>query len=164
MVGFLLKRCFFALYFNKTAHIQRAFSNLRREGNTRFLGFIQNPPFFNLRKFISKKQKSMPSRLDLLLSLHASAPTDDFTLFALAKEYEGLGELATALSYYEKLAAAHPGYVGVYYHFGKLLELIERPTEALDIYQKGIETAQSAGDLHAAGELRGAKMNLEIER
>lgn len=105
----------------------------------------------------------MSNRLDLLLKLHADLPSDDFTLFALAKEYEGLGELATALSYYEKLGAEHPGYVGLYYHFGKLLEQLDRPLEALDIYQKGIETAVAAGDGHAAGELRGAKMNLEIE-
>ena len=105
----------------------------------------------------------MSSRLDLLLKLHAESPLDDFTLFALAKEYEGLGEPVVALSYYEKLTDTHPGYVGTYYHFGKLLEQLERPSDALEIYQKGIETAQNTGDLHAAGELRGAKMNLEME-
>ncbi len=105
----------------------------------------------------------MPSRLDLLLELHAAAPADDFTLFALAKEYEGMGEAAVALSYYQKLAEAHPGYVGTYYHLGKLLEQLERAEEAMSVYEKGISEAVAAGDHHAASELRGAKVSLEHE-
>jgi tetratricopeptide (TPR) repeat protein len=105
----------------------------------------------------------MPSRLDLLLQLHHELPNDDFTLFALAKEYETLGQPDVAIDYYANLMEKHPDYVGVYYHFGKILEHQNRLDEALIIYEKGISVAQKVGDTHALSELRGVKMNLEIE-
>lgn len=98
----------------------------------------------------------MTHRLPLLLQLLEANPDDAFALFALAKEYEGQGEAATALDYYLRLRRANPGYVGLYYHLGKLYEQLDRPDEALETYRTGIETARQAGDDHARRELQGA--------
>jgi tetratricopeptide (TPR) repeat protein len=105
----------------------------------------------------------MINRLDHLLGLYTASPGDAFVLFALAKEHEKLGDHEKALSFYLQLKQAHPTYVGLYYHLGKLYEMLQQPEAALDIYQTGIEVARAAGDAHAASELGGAKLNLEYE-
>ncbi len=102
-------------------------------------------------------------RLTNLLQLHQESPADSFVLFALAKEYEGLGEDELALHYYIMLTEKDPGYVGCYYHLGKLYEQLEKTEEALAVYQQGMEVARAAGEHHALGELSNAKMNLENE-
>lgn len=96
-----------------------------------------------------------------MLQLLETAPADSFVLFAVAKEYENAADTAGALEYYQKLHAADPGYVGLYYHLGKLHEQMQNPDEAIATYKEGIETARRASDFHALSELQGALLNLE---
>ena len=104
----------------------------------------------------------MPTeRLEQLKALLEESPKEPFLLFALAKEYEKLGEPETALRYYLHLAEHDPGYVGAYYHLGKLYEQMGETGLALQTYEKGIEAARRAGDQHAMGELAAARMALE---
>lgn len=103
----------------------------------------------------------MTQRLQLLLDLLEGNPANTFALFAVAKEYEGRGELAEALAHYEKLRATDPGYVGLYYHLGKLQERLNNPDGALDAYRSGAAVARKAGDQHALNELMGARLNLD---
>lgn len=84
------------------------------------------------------------------------SPDDPFLLFALAKEYEKRGDDARALSFYQRLVAEHPAYVGTYYHLGKLHERQSHADAARTAYEAGLQTARTAGDHHAFGELRGA--------
>jgi tetratricopeptide (TPR) repeat protein len=103
----------------------------------------------------------MSKRLPYLLQLVESSPTDSFVLFAVAKEYEGAGDTVKALEFYEKLRAADPSYVGLYYHLGKLFEQKQDYGNAVSTYKKGIEVARTASDFHALSELNGALLNLE---
>lgn len=103
------------------------------------------------------------SRLQQLYALLQETPSDSFLLFALAKEYEKLGDEAQALTYYLKLVETDPTYVGTYYHLGKLYESQEQFPQALESYEKGMQFAKQAGDQHALSELLAAKMNLELE-
>ncbi len=105
----------------------------------------------------------MPTRLEQLLAFLAENPSDDFLLFAVAKEHEKAGDDAAALDFFKKLEAAHPAYVGLFYHLGKLYERLKRPGDAVLTYKKGIETARAARDFHAASELQGALLNLGFE-
>ncbi len=103
----------------------------------------------------------MSQRLQYLLQLAESTPVDSFVLFAIAKEYEKSGESTLALEYYEKLRSTDPGYVGLYYHLGKLFEQNQDHQNAVLTYKQGIETARKASDFHALSELSGALLNLE---
>ncbi len=100
------------------------------------------------------------SRLDQLKSLLESNPTDSFIQFALAKEYEGMGEPDKALVYYQSLENNDPDYIGTYYHLGKLYEKLNQLNEAFSTYRIGMEIAQKAGDKHAYSELAEAKLAL----
>jgi tetratricopeptide (TPR) repeat protein len=103
----------------------------------------------------------MSKRLPLLQQLLDSNPNDSFALFAIAKEYEGMGDLQQSLDFYQRLLTTNPGYVGLYYHLGKLYEKLENQPEALVAYRQGMEVARKAGDRHALGELNEARMELD---
>ncbi len=102
-------------------------------------------------------------RLTKLLSFLIDSPEDAFLLFAIAKEYEKLEQYDKALNYFSSLRKKSPEYIGLYYHLGKLYELIQQERLALSIYAEGIELAKKQGDFHALSELNTAKMNLEIQ-
>lgn len=99
-------------------------------------------------------------RLEQLMTFLESSPNDSFILFAIAKEYEGLGEEDKALDYYLQLSQKDPDYIGTYYHLGKLYERKEDFLKAFQTYKTGMGIAQKAGDQHALSELAGAKLNL----
>ncbi len=94
-------------------------------------------------------------RLTKLLEFLKNEPDDPFLLYALATEYLRLNQSDAALNYYERLITDHPGYVGTYYHLGKLYEALNRKEDALKTYETGIQTARKARDNHALAELQG---------
>ena len=61
-------------------------------------------------------------RLKQLQGFLENSPNDSFLLFAIAKEYEGLGQDEQALEHYLLLTQTDPGYIGTYYHLAKLYE------------------------------------------
>ena len=83
-------------------------------------------------------------------------PADSFVQHALALKYIKLGDDEGARRLFEEILNREPGYIGSYYHLGKLLERNEKTEEAVKVYEKGMEEAKKAGDNHAFGELRGA--------
>jgi Tfp pilus assembly protein PilF len=100
-------------------------------------------------------------RLAALLDFHRDDPDDPFTRFALAQEYLKGGDTAKALAFFEELVRDHPGYVGTYYHLGKLYEHLGCDEQAAAAYRAGVAAAASAGDLHARAELQGALLAAE---
>lgn len=93
-------------------------------------------------------------RLKKLLEFYENEPNDAFLKYALATEYLTLNDTSTALSYFEDLVQNHKNYVGTYYHFGKLLEGLNRKDEAVKVYQQGIQVAREIKDNHALSELQ----------
>jgi tetratricopeptide (TPR) repeat protein len=102
----------------------------------------------------------MSDRLKLLENMLIDSPNDSFLLFAYAKEYEKLGDESLALDTYKKLQNINPDYVGLYYHFGKLLEKTQQIEEAIAVFDEGISVAKKQNNQHAWSELAGARMNL----
>ena len=88
-------------------------------------------------------------------------PTDSFLRHAFSLEYIKLGDDETARQLFEGLLADDPGYVGSYYHLGKLLERVADFDKAIRIYKRGMEEAKNAGDMHSYNELQGALEDLE---
>lgn len=88
-------------------------------------------------------------------------PEDNFLQHALALEYIKAGNEADARRLFEEILYREPGYVGSYYHLGKLLERIGEMQNAIHIYKKGMEMAKSANDGHAYNELLAACEDLE---
>ena len=96
-------------------------------------------------------------RIEKLLDLLKTNPTDSFLQHALALEHIKTGNETEAQRLFEKLLIETPGYVGSYYHLGKLHERMGSAQQAVEIYEKGLLEAKKAGDQHAYNELMAAK-------
>jgi len=100
-------------------------------------------------------------RIEKLKLFIAQNPQDLFSKHALAMEYIKLGDDQAAKALLEFILKADPGYIGSYYHLGKLLERSGNTENAKQVYMSGIEIARTRGDNHARGELMTALDNLD---
>ncbi|MEI3801141.1 MULTISPECIES: tetratricopeptide repeat protein [unclassified Chitinophaga] len=90
----------------------------------------------------------------------AATPNDSFLKHALALEYIKLNDDVTARQLFEELLAHEPGYVGSYYHLGKLLERAGDNAAAISTYEKGMVMAKAGNERHAYNELQSAYEDL----
>ena len=95
-------------------------------------------------------------RIAKLKELMATSPDDSFLQHALALEYIKTGDDLSAQQLFETILHREPGYIGSYYHLAKLLERINETDEAIIWYEKGMEEAKKAGDMHSLSELKSA--------
>lgn len=93
-------------------------------------------------------------RLVKLNEMLATSPEDCFLMHALALEYLKRGEIAQALSYFEKVITTDSHYIGTYYHLAKTYEKTNQLAKAIDAYEKGIQIATALRDQHAKNELQ----------
>lgn len=89
-----------------------------------------------------------------------ATPEDSFLKHALALEYIKLNDDAAARQLFEELLAHEPGYVGSYYHLGKLLERAGDNAAAISTYEKGMAMAKAGNERHAYNELQSAYEDL----
>jgi Tfp pilus assembly protein PilF len=101
-------------------------------------------------------------RIEKLRQFLQANPADSFLQHALAMEHIKMGDDETAGRLLEELLDREPGYVGSYYHLGKLMERKSDINAAIKWYEKGMEEAKKAGENHAYGELRGAWEELTL--
>ncbi|MBL7978075.1 MAG: tetratricopeptide repeat protein [Bacteroidetes Order II. Incertae sedis bacterium] len=102
------------------------------------------------------------SRLERLKMYLAEDPTDAFTQFAIAQEYLKMGDLMAARTQFEALVEGHPGYVGTYYHLGKLYEKFGDREKAEATYKLGTQVADSQSAMHERAELQNALVSLQL--
>ncbi len=98
----------------------------------------------------------MTDRIEKLQAFLHGNPTDSFVQHALALEYIKAGRNAEARGLFEDILNRDPGYIGSYYHLGKLMESMGEATLALQWYEKGMQAAGQAKDTHACNELQAA--------
>jgi Tfp pilus assembly protein PilF len=101
-------------------------------------------------------------RIEKLLAFISKNPADSFLQHALALEYMKLDRDDEARNLFEDILSREPGYVGSYYHLGKLLEKNNDTEAAISWYEKGMEVAKKAGEMQAYGELKGAYESLTM--
>ncbi len=102
------------------------------------------------------------NRLDILKQMVEQDPGNSFARYGLAMEYANSGELATAVSEFQKLIATDQNYSAAYYHGGQALEKLGRVDEARAVYEQGIEATRRTGDAHTRAEIEAALSLLPI--
>ena len=102
----------------------------------------------------------MSERIEKLIAFLKDSPKDAFLNHALALEYVKAGDEENAKKHFEINLANDPAYVATYYHLGKLLERIGQREIATGIYEKGMEFAKAAKDMHTYSELQSAYEDL----
>ena len=95
-------------------------------------------------------------RLEQLFEFLNQNPNDSFVKFAIALEYIKRNDDAKAQEYFSDIVKNDSGYVGTYYHLGKLQERIGQNENAIKTYESGMKIAQQKNDTHAFSELRQA--------
>jgi Tfp pilus assembly protein PilF len=95
-------------------------------------------------------------RIEKLKEYLQMQPGDSFLQHALALEYIKIGDEQQARQLFENLLSNEPGYIGSYYHLGKLLERLGEKEKAIEVYETGMKQAKAAGDNHAYNELQAA--------
>lgn len=103
---------------------------------------------------------NMQDRIERLKAFLQDSPNDSFLRHALALEYIKIGNEADARQMFESNLVTDEKYVATYYHLGKLLERIGEQQEAISIYEKGMQVAKAAGDMHSYNELQAAYEDL----
>jgi predicted Zn-dependent protease len=95
-------------------------------------------------------------RLAYFEKVTSEGNTEPMALYGLAMEYRSLGRHVDALGAFERLRAAHPGYVAAYLMCGQMLEQMTRPDDARAWYEAGVAAAREKRDGHAESELSAA--------
>jgi Tfp pilus assembly protein PilF len=101
-------------------------------------------------------------RIEKLKEFIKLDPSDCFLQHALALEYVKAGDDAIARKLFEDLLERQPSYIGSYYHLAKLFERNGDNSSAIKWYQRGMEEAKKAEDLHVYNELKSAYEELVI--
>lgn len=100
-------------------------------------------------------------RISKLKAFLQESEEDSFLKHALALEYIKTGNDYEARKLFDEILKREPGYIGSYYHLGKLLERIGETEEALKIYAQGMKMATAVNDTHSFNELRAALQEAE---
>ncbi|NUO79258.1 tetratricopeptide repeat protein [candidate division KSB1 bacterium] len=96
------------------------------------------------------------TRIEKLKKSLDANPSDAFTRYLVALECVKLRLNDEAIAHFQQLVNEHPQYVPTYYQYAQLLENLQRQTQAIAIYEAGLNAARTAGDTHAASELQAA--------
>lgn len=107
---------------------------------------------------------SSDKKIKRLASFIQKNPGDSFSKFALALEFLKNDEFNKARILFEDIHRNDPDYVGVYYHLGKLYEMMNEQSKARELYKQGIDIASQQEDRErTTSELVEALAELEIE-
>ncbi|HSZ25400.1 MAG TPA: hypothetical protein VK766_06780 [Cytophagaceae bacterium] len=101
------------------------------------------------------------TKIEQLLEFLKEDPSDRFTLYALALEYEKTNP-EKAHFYFELLLQEHPEYLATYYHAGKFYEKSDKEASR-SIYKKGMALALTLRNTKTYNELQNALQQLSEE-
>lgn len=80
-------------------------------------------------------------------------PDDTFSKFALALELIKADKVEKALILFESVYRQTPDYVGIYYHLGKLYQMMGNVVRAEEIFREGLGVAEKQGETRTYEEL-----------
>lgn len=100
-------------------------------------------------------------RIEKLQTMLKAEPNDAFCLYALAQEYDKIGDAENAIDHFDRTLAVNPGELYAYYHKARVLAAQDRVDEARATIESGFKQARSAGDDHAVSELSELLASLE---
>ena len=102
------------------------------------------------------------TRLEQLLRFYKEDPTDPFSIYGLALEYQKT-DAKESERFFDQLLSQFPDYLPAYYHAAKLKSSLGSNEKALELYKLGIELAKKLKELKAQQELKSAHDELMFE-
>jgi Tfp pilus assembly protein PilF len=83
--------------------------------------------------------------------------------FSLGNEYLKVSDIESAISHLERALGHDPNYSAAWKLLGKACAQAKRHEEAAEAFRKGIEVAESKGDMQAAKEMQVFLKRLEAQ-
>ncbi|MFL6447679.1 MAG: tetratricopeptide repeat protein [Bryobacteraceae bacterium] len=102
------------------------------------------------------------NRIEMLKQMLSDNPNNTFARYGLAMELVKSGDVAEAISEFDRLLAQDDSYAAAYYHGGQAHEKLGHVEEARRMYEKGIEVTTRKGDGHTRAELEAALSLLPV--
>lgn len=102
-------------------------------------------------------------RIAKLKDLLQNDPHDSFSRYALALEYNGMGDPYAAIDELKELIKQNAKYVAAYHQLGQLYGKLNKTSEAKKIYRKGIDVATEMEETKEIAEMREELEELEDE-
>ena len=97
---------------------------------------------------------SRSERIKILRQYLLEDEHDHFSRYALALELIETGDVTGAVQHFKEVVSLNPSFLAAYYQLGKALERDSGATEAVAIYQQGIEVARLQKNVKTESELR----------
>jgi predicted Zn-dependent protease len=101
-------------------------------------------------------------RVAALTQILEQDPGDAFARYALALEYAGKGDTASALQQFDMLLARHPDHIAGHFMTAQTLQGLQRTAGAIEHLQKGIACARRVGDQKALTEMQAMLDELQV--
>ena len=101
------------------------------------------------------------TRLDQILKMLETHPSDPFLHYATALEYE-MEQYIQAIEILEELLRTQSDYLPTYFKTGQLHELVGNNERAIELYLEGKKLARIQKDFKTEGELSEALMLLDV--
>ncbi len=95
------------------------------------------------------------SRIEIFEETIRQSPTDSFAHYALAMEYEKVGQFEDSVALYRKIIGFDPAYVPAYQMCGQLFMRLGRHDEAREVLSAGLAAAQRTSNPKATQEIQG---------
>jgi len=99
-------------------------------------------------------------RIAMLKEVLAADANNVLARYGLAMEYSKSGDTDAALAEFNKLIETSPDYVAAYQQAAQTLLNAERYDDARQMLNRGIATAERAGNTHARSEMEGILMEI----
>lgn len=106
----------------------------------------------------------MTDRVDTFLAMLERGQDSALLRFSIGNEYLQSGQPAAAIEHLQQAVQQQQDYSAAWKLLGRALAEAGRPEQAIDVYQRGMEVAQAAGDRQAAKEMSVFMRRLERER
>ena len=94
------------------------------------------------------------TKIEQLLEFLKEDPSDTFTIYGLALEYEKIDAL-NAKEFFQKLLNEYPDYLATYYQAGKFYEQFDKEFSK-QLYKKGMAVALKSNKTKTYNELQSA--------
>ena len=102
--------------------------------------------------------------IDSLEALLARGTDNALLRYTLGRACLEAGRDGEGLEHLERAVAHDPGYSAAWKAYGRALAETGRAEEAIEAYRRGVEAAESKGDIQAAKEMRVFRRRLEKGR
>lgn len=102
--------------------------------------------------------------IESLEALLARGTDNALLRYGLGRACLEAGRIEEGLAHLARAVAQDPGYSAAWKAYGRALADAGRPAEAIDAYRRGIEAAESKGDIQAVREMHVFRRRLEKGR